>query len=121
MSSSKASPLRFVAAGVVVLIVIFMIVIGVSGKIAPANSDYTTSCVVTEKDRTNDRDGNSEMRIYTENCGTLVVKDNLLKGFWSSSDVYASIDAGKTYDFKATGFRIPIISSFPSIYEANEV
>lgn len=122
MSTAKSTSLVRIAAGILVaLIAVVTIGLGVSAKIVPANSDYTTACVVTDKDRVADKDGNSDMRVYTENCGTLKVKDNFLKGVWNSSDVYAKIEVGKTYDFTATGFRIPFLSIFPGITDATEV
>lgn len=120
-TSDSVSPVRIAAGIVVILIAVFTIGLAVSSKIVTANSDYTTACVVTDKDRAANKDGKSDMRIYTENCGTLNVKDNFLKGAWNSSDVYAEIEVGKTYDFTATGFRIPFLSIFPGITAATEV
>lgn len=99
-----------------------LIIATVVGAVVSHNvTSEHTACVVTEKDRTTDRDGNSDMRVYTENCGTFSVGDNLFKGVWNSADIYSSIQEGETYDFSATGWRIPIISSFPKIHEATKV
>lgn len=81
--------------------------------------DYR-NCVVIDKDRTTTSKGSSDMRIYTENCGTLSVEDNMFKGVWDSADIYASIEVGESYDFTATGWRIPLLSLFPGIIEVRE-
>lgn len=77
------------------------------------------TCTVTDKDRAANSDGGSDMRLYTEECGTLRVADSLLDGHWSSSDTYASIEPGNTYNFTTRGFRIPLLSMFPNVVEVN--
>lgn len=120
-SLSSRGPLH-IGVGLLIVVVFLAILIGgISSSVVPANSASTTACVVSDKDRTRDSEGGSDMRIYTENCGTLTVKDNIFKGFFSSSDVYASIEVGKTYDFDATGFRFGLLSMFPKINAATEV
>lgn len=79
-----------------------------------------TSCVVESKDRTRDQNGESDARIYTENCGTFQVKDDMLRGHFSSADTYGKLDEGATYDFRTTGYRVPFLSMFPNIIEAEE-
>lgn len=79
------------------------------------------ACVVTDKDRTTNRDNKSDARIYTENCGTFQVSDSLLSWTFSSADTYASIKVGETYDFKTRGFRVPFFSAFSNIVEATPV
>ena len=79
------------------------------------------SCVVTGKDRTQDSEGNSQARVYTENCGTLKVADSIVDGQWNSADVYGGIQEGNTYDFNTRGVRIPFLSAFPNIIKVTEV
>lgn len=79
-----------------------------------------SSCVVTDKDRVSTSDGDSDMRVYTDNCGVLSVGDNIVHGVFNASDIYSGIKVGSTYDFKTTGFRIPILSMFPIIYNVSE-
>lgn len=78
-------------------------------------------CVVTEKDRTTNSDGASDMRVYTDNCGVLSVGDNLFTGTFNSADIYGSIEVGGTYNFELRGFRIPLFSMFPLITEVERV
>lgn len=75
-------------------------------------------CTVTDKDRTTkvvDGSSSSDMRIYTNDCGTLVVADSLLDFTFSSSDTYSSIETGETYTFTTRGWRVPFLSMFPNV------
>ncbi|NME67731.1 DUF1523 family protein [Flammeovirga aprica] len=40
---------------------------------------------------------------------------------FNSSDVYAKIQDGETYDFSIVGFRIPILSMYPNIIKVEKV
>lgn len=79
------------------------------------NPQTHTACVVEDKDRTTTKNG-SDMRVYTS-CGVFTVQDMLFSGEFDSADKYASLDTGKTYTIDTTGYRIPLISSFPVIRE----
>ena len=88
-----------------------------AGLLAQATS---TNCVVTGKDRVATEDG-SDMRIYTENCGTLRVADSLVHMQFASADMYGSIMIGEAYTFEHFGYRIPILSAFPTITAVHPV
>lgn len=104
-----------------VLLAIFAaIVIGFVVK-AYYSEDTHTACVVSEKDRVSKSEGGSEMRVYTDNCGTFVVADGVIKTDFNSADRYAKIKVGKTYDITSYGFRFGLTSSFPHIIDAVEV
>ena len=85
------------------------------------SEDTHRDCVVTDKDRTtkSDSEGNmsSDARVYTENCGTFVVADTLIKGKFNSADTFGSIEEGGTYTFTTIGYRFGLTSSFPNIIE----
>lgn len=49
------------------------------------------------------------------------ITDNLLAMRFDSSDVYAKIKEGKTYNFVVGGFRVPILSWYPNIYDVTEI
>ena len=83
-------------------------------------SEDTQICTVEDKDRASGQNG-SDMRVYTEECGNLAVADALFKGHFSSSDVYADIEPGQKYEFTTIGFRVPLLSMFPNIIEAEPV
>lgn len=85
-------------------------------SIIAVNHTETKTCTITSKESVA-RDSEHEYRVYTEQCGTLSVKDSWLKMRFNSADVYGSIQEGKTYEVTTMGFRIPLISSFPNILE----
>lgn len=95
----------------VVVIILAIAGLGVYGSVRTTEH---TGCEVTDKDRTTNSEGKSDMRVYTT-CGTFEVSDSLFIGRWDSADVYADIVVGETYDFTVRGYRIPIASTFPNI------
>lgn len=120
MSDSRTGFGRGILVLIVAVIAVVVIGVSIAANFVETPSGQVSGCTVTDKDRTRDNEGGSDMRIYTENCGTLRVGDNIARGTFDSSDLYAQIEKGHTYDFKATGWRIPIISHFPKIYEVKE-
>lgn len=82
----------------------------------------TINCVVTGKESVTAREGdtmNNEYRVYTEDCGTLVVKDTLLHGKFNAADTYSEIDVNAENNFDTVGYRVPFLSKFPNIIEVN--
>lgn len=79
-------------------------------------NQHTSTCTVIGKDRVaTASSGHSNMRVYTSDCGTLVVGDLGMRGQWSSADIYAAIEVDHTYTITTVGWRIPIFSQFPSV------
>lgn len=108
------APTSFKIASAFILI---FFVLGIVGSIFFMNARGVASgCVVTDKDRATTSEGSSDMRVYTSNCGVFVVGDNVFTGTFDSADIYSNIEVGKVYDFDVTGYRIPLLSMFPSIY-----
>lgn len=107
------------------LFIIPVVVLVFAGIIFAFFASYTNSqtqtCTVSEKDRTRNTEGASDMRIYTEECGVLSVKDMFFAGEWNSADSYNAIEIGITYEFKTTGYRVGFLSMFPIIRESQEV
>lgn len=87
--------------------------------------DEVSTCTVASKDRVWKSDGNgggsSEARVYTEECGTFVVGDSLVKMEFSSADTFGAIDEGGRYEFTHHGWRFGLFSMFPTITEAEPV
>lgn len=98
-----------------------ILVVGLIWGITKNSHRETMQCKVEDKDRTRNSDGGSDMRVYTEECGVLQVKDSMFAGQFDSSDVYSQIKPGKTYEFTTTGWRVPFLSMFPNIVEVEEV
>jgi hypothetical protein len=106
--------------GIGVIAVAALAVAGV-GSYAYAQTEATYSnCVVTKTDRTSNSDGQSQARVYTENCGTFEVSDNIFKGQFNSADTFGALQPGETYDFETIGFRNGFLSIFPNILEASK-
>ena len=49
------------------------------------------------------------------------ITDSAIKGRVDSSDMYAEIEVGKTYEYIVGGNRIPFMSWYPDIYSATEI
>lgn len=104
---------------VVSTIVALLIILGFGGySIASVNNVQTQRCTIINKESVSKGSDGHEYRVYTEECGTLVVSDSLLKGRFDSADDYAKIEAGHEYEVTTIGFRIPFFSQFPNIIEA---
>jgi hypothetical protein len=111
----------WVIAGIVAVAVLVLIsIVFHIGNVS--HHETKQGCAVIDKDRTKDSKGNSDMRVYTTNCGTLQVADTLVGGAqFDSADIYASIEVGKTYDFYVRGKRYPLFSMFPIIQKVTPV
>jgi len=94
---------------------------GIGFGVASALHVEERTCTVETKDRTTTPEGSSDARLYTEDCGVLSVADSLLSWSFSSADTYAGIDEGKTYRVTTRGYRVPFLSMFPNVVEAEEV
>lgn len=119
MRRPKCDPVEWVLMAGVAAIALLLAAM-VVGFLGIAIADYQThhhptGCVVNGKDRAGK---DSEMRVYTDNCGVFVVQDATWIGHFNSADVYNSIEVGKSYDFDTIGMRIPLVSDFPNIITA---
>jgi hypothetical protein len=97
----------------VILALVALSLIG-AGAASFAN-ERTRTCTITGTDRTRDSEGRSDMRVYTEQCGTLAVGDLWLRGQFDSADIYGQLDQGATYEVTTVGWRIPLLSRFETI------
>lgn len=73
-------------------------------------------CTVTGKESVM-VEGNNQYRVYTEECGTFIVKDTLFAPRFNSADTYSSLKDGESYQFRTQGFRLGITSTFPNILD----
>lgn len=94
------------------LVIAGIAVVGIASEHA---NEQTRTCTVTSKDRTTDREGRSDARIYTEQCGTLQTGDMLTRGQFNSADIYSAIEPDHTYEMTTVGWRVGILSTFPKI------
>lgn len=106
-----------VVAGAITVLVLLGAVVSAA---LPYTNGQTRVCTVTEKDRAAAR-SSSDMRVYTEECGVLRVRDLLFAGLTNSADLYGSIEPGETYLVDTSGYRIPLFSQFPVVRAVAEV
>ena len=78
--------------------------------------ETTTGHVVVEKERINTKD-TSKYMIFTDK-EVFENTDSLLSLKWNSSDVYRDVKIGDTCTFKVTGIRVPFMSWYRNILEA---
>ena len=111
------SKLNFEIAIYVIIIIVILLVTVAPGIIKVCNTQ-TWVVTVTDKDRMSDKnkylvytfDQSGESRVFE-------ITDSLFMGRFDSSDDYNMIEVGKTYQFTTGGYRIPILSMYPNIYE----
>ena len=101
-----------------ILIIVFMIIIVIAPPIMKVCNTQTWVVTVTDKDRMSDKnkylvytfDQSGESRVFE-------ITDSVLKWRFDSSDDYNRIEVGKTYRFTTGGYRIPLFSMYPNIYD----
>lgn len=105
-------PITALFAGVALLL------LALSGGCIALTGD-TVQTVVTDKERVL-HNGSSSYLIYTED-ETFKLKDVLVLGNFSSSDLYGSIKRGGEYQFDVYGWRIPLFSTYRIITDVEAV
>lgn len=103
----------------IIFIIIALIISGYRSCSVGAGKERMVRATVTEKGikRTNEED---IYLVYTKvdnDIAVFQITDSLIAGRFNSSDVYASIEVGKTYDFTVRGTRNEFMSWYPNIYE----
>jgi hypothetical protein len=82
----------------------------------------TFTATVSGKERITKSNGDqieSFYLVYTDK-GTIKLEDDILRGNWSSSDVYGSLKNDSTYTFTTSGFRNGFFSMYPNIIKINK-
>ncbi len=111
--SKRLSKKRTIGAIAIILAILIAI---------PLCSNYystkTYTVRVTDKDVKNS--GNSsKYLVFTKltngKTKTFCIQDDLFKLRWDSSDVYADVEIGATYDIEVIGWRIPFLSAYENI------
>ena len=101
------------------MIVLALVLLGAfAGQVMWAWQETTQTCTVESKDRVAGNDGQSQMRVYTKDCGVFEVADTLLKRRFDSADRYAALIPGRRYELTTVGVRVPVLSLFPNVIEA---
>lgn len=105
-----------------ILFIIVILIIAFAPGIMKVMNTQTYIVHVTDKDRMSDKnkylvysfDLKGESRVFE-------ITDSLFKFRFDSSDDYNQIEVGKTYKFTTGGYRVPLFSWYPNIYEYEEV
>lgn len=107
--------------GYLLFVIIFIIIILLISAIpAMTVNTYTVEIIKTEISSDDDymifcKD------IKTNKVHTFTLNDSLWHWSWRTADLYASIEPGKIYNIKVSGWRIPFFSCFPNIFKCSEV
>lgn len=114
------------AFGGTICLFIFVILCFIScGRACSVGTGELRSVTATVTDKSiKTKNNDSTYLIYTETKDGIEVfqiTDSLLAGRFNSSDVYAGIKVGKTYEFKVRGEREELMSWYPNIYEYREI
>ena len=104
--------------GMIILCVLFIIVNIIYG-IAYLTHQESYTYTVTEKSVKNDDDSGKYLIYGTVDGETLVIEntDEFWYGKFNSSDIYAEIKPGCTYQIKVIGYRIPFFSQYQNLIE----
>lgn len=85
-----------------------------------ASNERTVTVTVTDKN-VKKSDKTDKYLIYTVDTDgetqVFEITDSLWMWRWDSSDLYAKIEIGKTYDFTIRGSRWKMMSFYPNVYE----
>lgn len=87
-------------------------------------NDHIRTITVTDKERVNTSSSSKYLIMgEDENGDTLVIEntDTLMRFKFNSSDIYAALKEGETYEVKVIGFRVPFFSWYENILSYSEV
>ena len=106
-----------------IIIIILVLAVFLGGSALVSFNDHTYVVEVTDKERVNYSDSGKYLIYGQEDNNTLVLEntDSLFRGKFNSSDIYAELEIGKTYEFTVVGYRIPILSYYENIIEYKEI
>jgi hypothetical protein len=104
----------------ILVVTIILILILISLVPALHVSSYTVEVIKTEIT------GDNNYMVFCKDTATgkshtFTLNDSLWHGVWNTADMYAQLIVGNTYTFRASGWRIPLLSKFPNIIEIKEV
>ncbi len=99
------------------VILMIGIVVSLSEGIIKCCNERTITTTVTDKGVKRHGKSNDKYLVYT-NDGTYEITDSLFWPRFDSSDLYGYIEVGQTYEFTVAGYRVPLFTMYPNIYEA---
>ena len=110
--------------GGLIFTLIILVVICFGSCAIDETNEREVTVTVTEKGIKNS--GNSGLYLIyckdaTDNVCVYKIEDSLMQGKFNSSDIYASIEVGKTYTFLIRGTRVEFTSNYPNIVRIVDV
>ncbi|MBR6504486.1 MAG: DUF1523 family protein [Clostridia bacterium] len=109
--------------GVVIGIIVLAIIVSIIA-VPSYFSEKTYTVTVTDKTVKN-YSSSSTYLVFTElengETRVFMVEDSFFKFRFNSSDAYAQIKVGETYNIKCIGWRIPFLSEYENIMTFNAV
>lgn len=103
-------------------IIAFLILVGVGLTVLPIlqyNHKETFNGEITEK--YNKRDGDSDkFFIVLDDNKVIENSDLLFKGKFNSADIQAKLKVGDKVEVKTIGYRVHLLSMYPTMYEVKE-
>ena len=75
----------------------------------------------TVEDKWIKRSGKDDMYLVQCNNEVYQITDLLFKGKFNSSDIYANLKVGKTYEITTTGYRFKFLSMYKNINKYEKV
>ena len=105
-----------------VVLVLLAAVVGFGYQFSWHSQTGTDTCTVTDKTATSKpKNGGTDYRIYTKECGVFSTGDDIFLGKFNSADSYSGLAVGHTYRINYVGWRMPLTSTFPNIKDYSEV
>lgn len=118
MGRKAGTPFTSMLFGFPAIFIIGALFVFLAGPIIHFSTLETTAHhVIVDKERVNTKD-TSKYMVFTDK-EVFENTDSMLALKWDSSDVYRKINIGDTCSFKVAGIRIPFMSSYRNILEAN--
>ena len=109
----------------VVIIIGFALFSTLGYSILKVSNEQTYTVTVQSKEVKNSGNSSKYLVFTVDNVSgesrVFEVTDSLWKGRYDSADVYNMIIPNHTYRFTTGGYRVPLFSWYPNIYEVVEV
>lgn len=109
--------MKALVTGAVVLGIV--LIAGLSATPLLSQETYTAEVRKSERVCESGKDGSCRYLVFTDQ-GVFKNTDTIWKWKFNSSDFYADIEVGKTYEFDTVGFRIPFLSVYENIVAFEE-
>lgn len=107
-----------------ILLLILLVLFIFSGSVLKSSNHHQKTLTITEKERVQDGDSSKYLIFCEDEFGQVTVLENtdsFFNGKFNSSDIYAQLEVGKTYQFDLVSRRWRLLSWYENILYAKEV